>query len=55
MSKVDPDKVEPACDDTGCVLIPDDGNPYNDVNVGPVYPNTSLINFNEPTPYYEEP
>lgn len=31
MDSIDPDKVELACDDTGCVLIPDDGNPHNDL------------------------
>ena len=25
------DKVELACDTTGCALIPDDGNPHNDI------------------------
>lgn len=29
--QIDVDKVELACDDDGCVLIPDDGNPYNDI------------------------
>jgi len=28
---IDTDKVELACNDDGCVLIPDDGNPLNDV------------------------
>lgn len=42
IAHIDPDKVELACDDTGCALIPDDGNPYNDIIV-------------EPTPYYVEP
>lgn len=31
--EIDPDKVELACNDHGCALILDDGNPYN--NVGP--------------------
>ena len=29
--KIDSDKVELACDKTGCALIPDDGNPHNDL------------------------
>ena len=28
---IDADMVELACNDDGCVLIPDDGNPHNDV------------------------
>lgn len=31
MDKIDVDKVELACNDDGCVLIPDDGNPNNDI------------------------
>lgn len=31
ISEIDVDKVELACNDDGCVLIPDDGNPYNDI------------------------
>ena len=31
MSHIDPENVELACDDTGCALIPDDGNPHNDI------------------------
>ena len=31
MEHIDVTKVELACDDEGCALIPDDGNPYNDV------------------------
>ena len=31
MNKIDLNKVELACNDDGCVLIPDDGNPNNDV------------------------
>lgn len=31
MSEVDTDKVEVACDEDGCVLIPDDNNPHNDL------------------------
>mmetsp|Transcript_40322 Transcript_40322/g.52799 ORF Transcript_40322/g.52799 Transcript_40322/m.52799 type:complete len:144 (+) Transcript_40322:1058-1489(+) len=33
MDEIDPDAVELACDDDGCALIPDDGNPYNDIIV----------------------
>mmetsp|Transcript_15720 Transcript_15720/g.18664 ORF Transcript_15720/g.18664 Transcript_15720/m.18664 type:complete len:124 (+) Transcript_15720:1129-1500(+) len=33
ISEIDPDAVELACDDHGCALIPDDGNPYNDIIV----------------------
>ena len=33
IDKINPDKVELACNDDGCALIPDDGNPYNDVLV----------------------
>ena len=33
ISQINPDAVELACDDTGCVLIADDGNPNNDVIV----------------------
>ena len=35
IDQIDVDKVELACDDTGCVLIPDDGNPHNDIIVPP--------------------
>ena len=31
MDQVDLDAVELACNDDGCVLIPDDGNPHNDI------------------------
>jgi len=31
IDEIDADKVELACDDDGCVLIPDDGNPHNDL------------------------
>jgi len=31
ISEIDPDKVELACNDDGCALIEDDGNPHNDV------------------------
>ena len=31
MSEVNTDMFEVACDDHGCVLIPDDGNPHNDL------------------------
>jgi len=31
MNAIDPNKVELACDDSGCALIPDDGNPHNDI------------------------
>ena len=31
VSEIDPEKFELACDDTGCALIPDDGNPHNDI------------------------
>ena len=33
ISKIDADKVELACNDFGCALIPDDGNPLNDIRV----------------------
>ena len=33
MDAIDPDKVELACNEDGCVLIPDDSNPYNDLQV----------------------
>ena len=33
ISQINPDAVELACDDTGCVLIADDGNPNNDIIV----------------------
>ena len=29
--QIDKDKVELACDKKGCALIPDDGNPHNDI------------------------
>ena len=32
-SAIDPSKVELACDENGCCLIPDDGNPENDIYV----------------------
>ena len=31
MEHIDTTKVELACDDYGCALIPDDGNPHNDI------------------------
>ena len=31
LDQIDPSKVELACNDDGCVLIPDDGNPENDI------------------------
>ena len=31
IEQVDPDKVELACTADGCVLIPDDANPHNDI------------------------
>ena len=31
MEDIDIDKTELACDEDGCVLIPDDGNPHNDI------------------------
>lgn len=31
MSSINPEAVELACDDYGCALIKDDGNPHNDV------------------------
>ena len=31
MSSINPDAVEPACNEDGCALIKDDGNPHNDV------------------------
>jgi len=34
IDKIDPNTVELACDDTGCVLIADDGNSRNDINLG---------------------
>ena len=33
MDKIDAEKVELACNDDGCALIPDDNNPYNDIHV----------------------
>lgn len=33
MDSIDEDKVELACNDHGCALIPDDGNPHNDIRV----------------------
>lgn len=30
--KIDKEKVELACDEYGCALIPDDGNPHNDID-----------------------
>lgn len=33
LAHIDPDKVELACNMKGCALIPDDGNPFNDVVV----------------------
>ena len=33
MHKINVDKVELACDKKGCALIPDDGNPHNDIHV----------------------
>ena len=34
LGAIDPSKTELACDEDGCVLIPDDGNPHNDIHVG---------------------
>ena len=31
MDQINPDKVELACDMTGCALIEDDGDPTNDI------------------------
>jgi len=33
INEIDASKVELACNDDGCALIPDDGNPHNDVFV----------------------
>ena len=33
MDSIDEEKVELACNDHGCALIPDDGNPTNDIHV----------------------
>lgn len=33
MEHIDPDKVELACNMDGCALIPDDGDPTNDIHV----------------------
>ena len=33
MDAIDPFAVELACNDDGCVLIPDDDNPHNDIIV----------------------
>ena len=32
IDQIDPDKVELACNMDGCALIPDDGNPLNDID-----------------------
>lgn len=54
MGDVDPDKVELACNDDGCALIPDDGNPHNDVMVvdrpvlQPLYTNQGVTNLSAP-------
>ena len=37
IDQIDPDAVELACNDDGCALIPDDGNPYNDIIVEPAH------------------
>lgn len=37
MEHIDPDKVELACNMDGCALIPDDGDPTNDIIVSPSY------------------
>ena len=29
---INADAVELACNEEGCALIPDDGNPYNDIH-----------------------
>ena len=31
MEAIDPDAVELACNLEGCALVPDDGNPHNDI------------------------
>ena len=33
IDQIDPDKLELACGLGGCALIPDDGNPHNDIIV----------------------
>ena len=33
MDAIDPDAVELACNNEGCALIPDDGNPHNDITL----------------------
>ena len=33
IDQIDPNAVELACNDDGCALIPDDGNPHNDIIV----------------------
>lgn len=52
MEHIDTTKVELACDETGCALIPDDGNPHNDVR-----PKSSGYDAPQPKPQrgYEEP
>ena len=52
MDHIDPDKVELACDDTGCALIPDDGNPYNDIIVNDSYAAPMQSSYID-QPYYE--
>ena len=32
MDAIDPTSVELACNNDGCALIPDDGNPHNDIS-----------------------
>ncbi len=43
---VDTDKVELACNDEGCALILDDGNPYNDIQVQSANPYATINGSN---------
>ena len=51
MEHIDTTKVELACDDYGCALIPDDGNPHNDIVA------KRKNSYDEPQPQrgYDEP
>jgi len=51
--QIDPEKVELSCDDVACVLIPDDGNPLNDINQDP-HVSHNLFLDGEPMPSIDE-
>ena len=45
INAIDPEAVELACNEEGCALIKDDGNPDNDIHVQP----TATATSNDPS------